>query len=32
MANFNVRMAFHKTKGFSPVKRISPDEQWVTTS
>jgi hypothetical protein len=30
MANFNVRMAFHKTKGFSAVEPITPDEQWVT--
>jgi hypothetical protein len=30
MTNFNVRMAFHKTKGFSAVEPIAPDEQWAT--
>jgi hypothetical protein len=31
MANFNVRMSFHKNKGFTPVEPISPDEHWVTS-
>ncbi len=30
MANFNCRMNFNKTKGFSPVEPIEPEDQWVT--
>ena len=31
MVNFDARMQFRKTKGFTPVDPMSLDDQWVTT-
>lgn len=31
LQNFDHRMKFQKSKGFTPVEPIAPEEQWVTT-